>query len=165
MEGQRSRALVARIWKKTLSCELHNSLNALCGSLCVSQKVVNGNSRIHIAAFLSVPNFPTQCRQTFATTSSKGEFLPELCFCMKVHMFPLVLPGKKSVFNPLGKLPCRWWYGSPQSQALATKQAVHSSSSEEEEQKGCASLVPQHPSPMNSVEDCHFRCFSRDTGT
>jgi len=99
-EGQRTGALVARLQIKTLSYELPYFLNAPCGPPCVSQKVVDGNSRVRIAAFLSEPNLPAQCRQPFATMSSEGEFLPELCFCMKVHVFPLVLPGKKSVFNP-----------------------------------------------------------------
>lgn len=113
MEGQR---------KGALSCELRkNSLNALCGSLCVSQMVVNGNSRIRIAAFSFCARFPYPVQADICYHISKGEFLPKLCFCMKVHMFSLVLPGKKSVCNPLGKLPRRWWYGSPQSQALATK--------------------------------------------
>lgn len=56
---------------------MSNSLNELYGSLFVSQKIVDGNSKVHIADFHSVHNFLIQCRQSFANMSNKGEFLLE----------------------------------------------------------------------------------------
>lgn len=64
---------------KSLPYELPDFLNTLCESLCGSQRVVDGNSRVHVAVFLCPISLPS-AGSHFLACQVKASFFQNYAF-------------------------------------------------------------------------------------